>query len=260
VYCNLTSKCKARLNAQCGWDGSLPQALHFSPNSSQAMNDLCPVIERILTLFPAAQGYFYNQTYKGLIGYVADHSFRIRKMDRAKSSVEKKVYTLYHDLPSRHIRLLKILPDGPNGEVCCQLVHRSLDKRPSYTALSYAWGSPSSHRKIIINGEPYTVYENLWRFLDQARKLGSRFGGWLWIDALCIHQFDHKDKERQIVLMPDIYRSAEVVMIWLGPTYGDSDTAMQVLKKPMSYWQSKNNILSVWGKPAGIAIRGICSR
>jgi hypothetical protein len=181
-------------------------------------------------------------------------------MDGAKSSVAEEVHILYDDLPSRHIRLLKILPDGPNGEVCCQLVHHSLDKRPSYTALSYAWGSPSSHRKIIVNEEPYTVHENLWRFLNQARKLGSRFGGWLWIDALCINQFDNKDKGQQIILMPDIYRSAEVVMIWLGPNYGDSNTAMRVLKKPMSYWQAKNNILSVWGRPAAIAIRGICSR
>ncbi|PQE02986.1 heterokaryon incompatibility -domain-containing protein [Rutstroemia sp. NJR-2017a BVV2] len=181
-------------------------------------------------------------------------------MDNAKSSVEEEVHTLYDYLPSRHIRLLKILPDGPNGEVCCQLVPRSLDTQPSYTALSYAWGSPSNHRKIILNGETHTVYENLWRFLSQARNLGSRFGGWLWIDALCINQSDNKDKEQQIVLMPDIYQSAEVVMIWLGPNHGDSDRAMRVLKKPMSYWQAKNNILGVWGKPAGIAIRGICSR
>ncbi|PQE16056.1 heterokaryon incompatibility -domain-containing protein [Rutstroemia sp. NJR-2017a WRK4] len=181
-------------------------------------------------------------------------------MDVAKGPVGEEVHTLYDALPSRHIRLLSILPDGPNGEVCCQLLPRSLDTQPRYTALSYAWGAPSSHRKIILNGESYTVYENLWRFLNQARKLGSRFGGWLWIDALCINQSDNKDKEQQIVLMPDIYQSADLVMIWLGPNYGESDRAMRVLKKPTSYWQAKNNILGVWGKPAGMAIRGICSR
>ncbi|KAM3070281.1 hypothetical protein ACMFMG_010117 [Clarireedia jacksonii] len=181
-------------------------------------------------------------------------------MDGAKKCTEEKAYTLYDDLPSRHIRLLRILPDSPTGEICCELVPYPLVRRPSYIALSYAWGSPSSHRKIIVNGEPYTVYENLWRFLNQARKLGSRFSGWLWIDALCINQFDHKDKEQQIVFMPDIYRSADVVMIWLGPEYGGSDTAMRLVNKPVCYWQAKNNVLGVWRKPGGIAIRGICSR
>lgn len=38
----------------------------------------------------------------------------------------------------------------------------------------------------------------------------------LWIDALCINQADHIEREEQVRLMSDIYANAETVLIWLG--------------------------------------------
>lgn len=38
----------------------------------------------------------------------------------------------------------------------------------------------------------------------------------LWVDALCIDQACLKEKERQVLLMRQIYHSAHIVLIWLG--------------------------------------------
>ena len=38
----------------------------------------------------------------------------------------------------------------------------------------------------------------------------------LWADALCINQADIAERGRQVLLMADIYSSAELVFAWLG--------------------------------------------
>ena len=43
----------------------------------------------------------------------------------------------------------------------------------------------------------------------------------LWIDRISIHQDDTKEKERQVKLMANIYGSASLVLVWLGPDPDD---------------------------------------
>jgi hypothetical protein len=56
----------------------------------------------------------------------------------------------------------------------------------------------------------------------------------LWIDAICINQSQSdigiQAKEQQIQLMTDIFRSAERVLIWLGPEIGLISGARSTLK------------------------------
>jgi hypothetical protein len=53
--------------------------------------------------------------------------------------------------------------------------------------------------------------------------------GWLWIDALSIDQLDPQEKLEQVGVISSIFRSAERVIVWLGPTYGNSDLALAAL-------------------------------
>ncbi|KUJ16943.1 HET-domain-containing protein, partial [Mollisia scopiformis] len=39
----------------------------------------------------------------------------------------------------------------------------------------------------------------------------------IWIDALCIHQESATERSAQVARMDSIYRSAQKVIIWLGP-------------------------------------------
>jgi hypothetical protein len=52
----------------------------------------------------------------------------------------------------------------------------------------------------------------------------------IWIDALCIHQEDEREKEQQIQLMAKIYGQASRVVVWLGETADKSDQALRNIR------------------------------
>jgi len=114
------------------------------------------------------------------------------------------------------LRTVKILTVG--GKTVCisddegELVYR---------AISYTWGDSSTYRIIDINGEGFAVRENLWQFLDVARRLAR--GIWLWIDALCINQADVQERNRAVRHMDRIYSNALQVLIWLGPAVNSAE-------------------------------------
>jgi predicted AAA+ superfamily ATPase len=67
---------------------------------------------------------------------------------------------------------------------------------------------------IEIEGTNMEITPNLYHALQALRmKENSRV---LWVDSLCINQSDNKDKEIQIGMMLDIYRSAQHVIVYLG--------------------------------------------
>ena len=130
--------------------------------------------------------------------------------------------TPYHSLPlatPKSTRVLRILPpelqDGDN--ITCQLEVISLndEQRPAFCALSYVWGSPTETRCITVNNELFVVRKNLWVFLDCMRKQG--FQDLLWIDAVCINQDCIPERNHQVAVMGDIFRTATRVLAWLGP-------------------------------------------
>jgi len=53
----------------------------------------------------------------------------------------------------------------------------------------------------------------------------------MWVDAICINQVDQKEKEDQIPLMAEIYAKARRVVVWLGEAGGDSDQALEEIRR-----------------------------
>ncbi|GIZ46884.1 hypothetical protein CKM354_000999000 [Cercospora kikuchii] len=89
-----------------------------------------------------------------------------------------------------------------------------------YEALSYTWGTSQKGRTVCYrsgrNGRTTVpVTDNLFKAL---RGLRPRRGKprIIWIDALCINQADLQERSAQVRFMPDVYRWAEVVNVWLG--------------------------------------------
>ncbi|KAI2780455.1 HET-domain-containing protein [Daldinia loculata] len=115
------------------------------------------------------------------------------------------------------------------------------DKRCGYVALSYVWGdtptilcsgdknqetipilvtprenikyvkadkslSESGTKSRLAGRIPRTVRDAM----EFTRRIGMRY---LWVDTLCIIQDDHKDRDRLIARMGDIYNSATVTII-----------------------------------------------
>lgn len=55
----------------------------------------------------------------------------------------------------------------------------------------------------------------------------------LWIDALCINQADHEERNHQVQMMSQIYNNATQVCIWLGEDNDDSATAISFIREIM---------------------------
>jgi Heterokaryon incompatibility protein (HET) len=133
------------------------------------------------------------------------------------------------------IRLLQVISDGADaGLVRCILQCVSLDDNPTFCALSYVWGDANQTTQIEIATEaaPGSFQEqvvhvttNLEAALRNVRahwvahrndpnRNASSFR--LWTDAVCINQQDTTEREQQVNFIKVIYRSADVVLAWLG--------------------------------------------
>lgn len=111
------------------------------------------------------------------------------------------------------IRLLKLLPRRPFGSVRCELVEVPVTGLPEYECISYTWGNDGFVGRITVEGKALPVtptVESVLYHLSSYTK--SRF---LWIDQICINQSDNLEKEFQIPLMRQIYRSSSNVIVWL---------------------------------------------
>ena len=51
----------------------------------------------------------------------------------------------------------------------------------------------------------------------------------LWVDAICINQEDQTEKGHQVSQMRDIYKGADEVLIWLGPSNDDIDSLLDAI-------------------------------
>ncbi|GIZ38785.1 hypothetical protein CKM354_000218600 [Cercospora kikuchii] len=93
----------------------------------------------------------------------------------------------------------------------------------SYNALSYSWatedGNDRRTHKMNLNRRMFRITKNL---SDGLRRIRSaKTTECLWIDAICISQDDPAERSAQVSMMFDIYRSARLVLVWLGN--GDDD-------------------------------------
>lgn len=134
------------------------------------------------------------------------------------------------------IRVLRILPDGGDKELYCEMVHVQLDQALDYQALSYAWRDPQLFpnngelQKLNINDSPCLVEANLASFLRHIR-LEEGPTDWFWVDALCINQHDIAERNLQLLRMSEIFRMAKRVVVWLGPEMHNSDKALSFVKR-----------------------------
>ncbi|KAK0117706.1 hypothetical protein ONS95_012035 [Cadophora gregata] len=122
---------------------------------------------------------------------------------------------MFEPLDQGQIRLLNILP-GTGRDIVCELQVVTLTScAEKYEALSYTWGSQDFEFDIIISYESYPVTANLHGALKHLRH-NSETARIVWIDAICINQRDSKERTTQVNMMADIYRNADLVIMWLG--------------------------------------------
>jgi hypothetical protein len=114
----------------------------------------------------------------------------------------------------RLLQLLQLLPRQSDDAIKCTLFTVSLNTSPKYEAISYTWGQPEDKTSISVNGVSTTIPTNLEHALRHLRKEDTPLS--LWADSICIDQDNDFEKNHQVAMMGDIYRSCTSVYIWLG--------------------------------------------
>src|ERR1700761_1573639 len=123
------------------------------------------------------------------------------------------------------IRLLVVQSAKTAESITCSLRHVCLKDKPTYEALSYAWGDSAKVKTITCDGKEIHITKSLHDALTNLR-FGSRGQKYslrrhsrsrtIWADAICINQEDNAEKTIQVAMMAEIYSSADEVLIWLG--------------------------------------------
>jgi hypothetical protein len=156
-----------------------------------------------------------------------------------KTLMNARVYTdstIY--FPDRHhataaigfeFRLLEVKAKILGESILCKMHCTSLkaEPKPSFIALSYAWGSNRMTHTILVNGHEIHVTANLHQALYQMRRQDESV--LLWADAICINQQDVQERNYQVSHMTKIYSAAQEVVSWLGEGTEASDRAMELI-------------------------------
>lgn len=142
--------------------------------------------------------------------------------------------------PGSTIRVLELASGNAGDPLKGSLVLCSLygDGPLPYTALSYTWGRRTTEDTTIqLQGgtTPAEVWTELKHALNVLRDPDKCVR--LWIDALCINQSGHDEKNRQLPLMGEIYARAAKTIVWLGPARADSDRAMRCVNMMDDEWR-----------------------
>ena len=132
-------------------------------------------------------------------------------------------------LDQTEVRLLYIDPHPPEDGVHCSIRTFNINAKstPRFKALSYTWGPSSPTRTINLNNQTFEIRENLYNFLHLCSSSSLPFlGQYFWIDQISIDQTDIEERNHQVHMMSQIFRTATEVISWLGERVDDSDIAM----------------------------------
>jgi hypothetical protein len=171
---------------------------------------------------------------------------RNTRWEQAESQVAPKHTLVYHRLPrgqykylplnpsDNKIRLLKLPPlqtvtGKRESNIKASLIDVFLEKAPKYEALSYRWGDPNELDEIFLDGHSTMVGRTVKSALQRLRP--STRTKLVWVDATCINQKDHKERNEQVSKMRTIYFYAAGVVVWLGEGTVRSPLAFSLLSE-----------------------------
>lgn len=124
----------------------------------------------------------------------------------------------------RYIRLLRIV-DFP--KLSCVLETWLIPEAPSYTAISYVWGSAEHPDLVQIDEMNYEIGQNCHEAFQQSAPHASI----IWIDSICINQKDPEEKAIQVRIMGSIFQNAYETFACVGPHADDSEFLLQVFNE-----------------------------
>ena len=107
-------------------------------------------------------------------------------------------------------------------------LHTSLDGEIDYTAVSYVWGELNECDPIIINGGNILMVTR--SLFEALRGLSSGKALTVWVDQICIDQYNLTERSLQVQMMGEIFGNATMTMIWLGTADESSESAFDLIE------------------------------
>lgn len=130
------------------------------------------------------------------------------------------VYAPLSKVHVKEIRLLRLLKGSLDDPIHGELAIAPLQDPMAFTALSYTWADEdgdSSSSNVIFLGrhwDMFPVTKNCAAALRRMRLLDRDL--MVWVDAICIDQGNHVERNHQVGLMTEVYSCAEQVFVYLG--------------------------------------------
>jgi len=125
------------------------------------------------------------------------------------------------------IRLLDIYPGHYADPLIGEIVSADLSSKPRYDALSYTWANEAgdarrlTHILLAKNGGTIRITENCETAIRRLRLTHKTRR--VWIDAVCIDQDSHIDRDHQVSLMSEIYMTAAHIVVYTGKGTNSTD-------------------------------------
>ena len=149
-------------------------------------------------------------------------------------ALQSRISNLYSPLEhDDDVRLIHLMPGAFDDALDISLVSYASSERPDYEALSYVWGDSTSQKKVVVNGEFFTIGSNLEVALRYLRKDDE--SRTLWVDAICINQHNNLERNQQVGRMREIYADAQHTILWMGEEGDHSDRVFDALEA-MNRW------------------------
>ena len=148
----------------------------------------------------------------------------------------------YRRLGPEEFRLVKLRPGPEKDQLIGSLITVKLGNAPKYVALSYVWGPPREEGQdpsfILLDDISIELMPNLHSAMRALRRVDEDTH--IWIDALCINEYDSTEKKLHMPLMVEVYLLSNSVAIWLGETTSYSKVAFSFAR-----WITKHPDLMV---------------
>jgi hypothetical protein len=127
------------------------------------------------------------------------------------------------------VRILELQPGQLHDTLKARLLEVGLSNEPTFSALSYCWGTAQFDTLLECDGEALYITNSLAAALNHLRNDTRPLI--IWIDQVCINQRDSSERSCQVQLMGQIYSSAHEVIVWLGLPTQTSDFMLDCMSR-----------------------------
>lgn len=204
----------------CSYCGESPDSDNTEPEPTSGIPPLplTPPSDTLNISWPSSIEYQPDIAPSSVCPSTAPHNFQDVESPPSSALPSLTIYTPL-ETPLA-FRLLLLTRGTPSSRIHGTLSVRPLSPNIDFTALSYTWADDTgdnTRRKLIFLGDdwkPFKVTANCHAALRRMRHQDKDI--LVWVDAICIDQGNHVERNHQVGMMVQVYQYATEVFVYLG--------------------------------------------